>query len=905
MTMTARICALALVAAGALSAAGGSATARAVPPDLGSTQWVESWASAQQTPEPQNALPASALQDATLREIVHLSAGGTRLRVRLSNAFGVAPLHIAAAHVARPILLASGEIDGSTDRALTFSGKGEVTIPAGADYLSDPIDFPAAPLSDLAVSLYVEASPARQTSHPGSRETSFLAHGDQVSRATLPAATRVDHWYFLSGIEVAAAPEAATIVALGDSITDGHGSTTNGNDRWPDDLARRLAAASGDTLGIPASLRGAGASMPGLHAAPLGVVNAGIGGNRLLADGIGPNALARFNRDVLAQAAVRDVIVLEGINDLGVATAGHALSPQAHRALVEHITAAYAQLIARAHAHGIRVLGGTLTPDAGSAIYHPDAAAEADRQAVNRWIRTPGHFDAVVDFDAALRDPVHPDHMLRAYDSGDHLHPSPAGYRAMADAIPLELFEERPTDPAALLTFTPFHANGIYRLGEKAGWTVSVRAGSRPPPGAYTYTVRENDDAVVTQGTLEPTSGAARIEVSLDHPAMLYVTVEWQPTEAPYRGERIATLGAAIDPTGLKPTTPRPADFDAFWRAKLAALKRIPIHPVLVRIPTQQAGVELYRVRLDSLGSHVQGYLAMPAHAGPLQGAAAGPLQGGAGPLRGASVGSCRDAAAGAPPSAATCPPGGASAGRFPALVIYQYAGVYALNPKTATDRAAEGWLAFDVDSHDLPPDQGTGVPSDYDTIGNTDRNTSYFLYMYLRDTRVIDYIETSPHWDHRTIVLTGTSMGGQQSLATAGLNPGRITAVVVNEPSGADSSGALHGRYVGYPWWHQTDPRVLDAARYFDTVNFASRIEAPALVAMGFIDTIAPPAGIWTALNQIPAPKEAVPMVESDHNNITPQKQDAYLQRSEQVLAMLLVGRSFHPDQSLTRPRD
>ncbi|MGH8218487.1 MAG: acetylxylan esterase, partial [Steroidobacteraceae bacterium] len=267
-------------------------------------------------------------------------------------------------------------------------------------------------------------------------------------------------------------------------------------------------------------------------------------------------------------------------------------------------------------------------------------------------------------------------------------------------------------------------------------------------------------------------------------------------------------------------------------------------------------GVALYRAQLDSVGSHVQGYLAMPARAG-----------------------------------------------RFPALIIYQYAGVYALDPNTVMDRAAQGWLAFDVDSHDLAPDQGTGVPADYASIGDTDRDTSYFLGMYLRDTRAVDYIETSRHWDHRTIVLLGTSMGGQQSLVTAALNPGRVTAVLVNEPSGADSNGALHGRYVGYPWWHTTDPRVLGTARYFDTVNFASRIDAPALVTMGFIDRTVPPAGVWTALNQIPAPKEAIPLVQSDHNNYTPQKQAAWFQRSEEVLASLLVGRPFQPDQSLTRP--
>jgi cephalosporin-C deacetylase-like acetyl esterase/lysophospholipase L1-like esterase len=818
-------------AVGAADAPAGPATA--APTEA--LHWVAAWASAQQVPEPRNALPAQALRDATLRQIAHLSIGGTSLRVRLSNAFGMEPLRIASARVARVVSAETGEIDPATDRALAFAGRRDVIIPPGADYLSDPLDFPVERQSDLAISLHLDAPPERETGHPGSRETSFLVRGDHVSAPRLDGAQRVEHWYFLSGVQVAAAADAATVVALGDSITDGHGATTNGNDRWPDDLARRLASEA-SALG-------------------LSVVNAGIGGNRLLADGLGPNALARFDRDVLGQAAVRDLIVLEGINDLGVATSHGVLTRAAHEALVGRITAAYGQLIARAHAAGLRVMGGTLTPDAGSSLYHPDAAAESDRQAVNAWIRAAGHFDAVADFDAALRDPAHPDRLRPAYDSGDHLHPSPVGYLAMVAAIPLDFFRapvrESAAEVGARLSFEPLHASGIYARGERVGWSVKARSGEPLPRGPYSYVVQENDDAIVDRGTFDPSSATAAIETSLDHPAMLYVTVKWQ-------GEPIATLGAAVDPTGLEPTSARPADFDAFWRGKLAALARVPMHPILVPMPTRQRGVELYRVRLDSLGSHVQGYLAFP---------------------HGAS--------------------------RLPALVIYQYAGVYALDPKTVTDRAAQGWLAFDVDSHDLPPDQATGVPSSYDAIGDTDRETSYFLGMYLRDTRAIDYIRTNPHWDHRTVVLTGTSMGGQQSLVTAGLNPGRVSAVIVNEPSGADSSGALHGRYVGYPWWHKSEPRVLATARYFDTVNFASRIEAPTLVSMGFIDTIAPPAGIWTALDRIPAPKEAVPLVESDHNNLTPQKQGAYLQRSEEVLATLLVGRRFVPDTSLTRPPD
>ena len=453
-------------------------------------------------------------------------------------------------------------------------------------------------------------------------------------------------------------------------------------------------------------------------------------------------------------------------------------------------------------------------------------------------------------------------------------------------------------------TFTPFHPNGIYAPGETVGWTVTLPTGAAPSPARYTYTIKTNDMDVLKTGSFDLSSGKAAIETAFDAPAMLHVTVDNTaapppqlsaaeinqindrlktlliksdpalkaifekhpgydvvPVAAPSSSapaeEHVATLGAAVTPTKLQPSVPRPADFDAFWATKLKALKNIPVHPVLARTPTTQAGVELYTVTLDSLGSQVHGYLAKPNRKG-----------------------------------------------KFPALVIYQYAGVYALQPVWATNRAAEGWLVFNVDSHDLAPDQATGVAKDYCTIGNNDREHSYFLNMYLRDTRALDFVSTLPSWDRKTIVVTGTSMGGQQSLVTAGLNPGRVTAVVVNEPSGADSNGELHGRKIGYPNWPASDPDVAKTALYFDTVNFASRIKAPTLLSVGFIDSIVLPAGLWTALNQIPAPKEVVPMVESDHNNITPQKQGAYLQRSEEVLATILHGGRFIPNEELTRPK-
>jgi len=392
-------------------------------PQITQSHWVGTWAASQQIPEPANSLAPEDLTDATLRQIVHLSLGGTELRVHLSNAFGTQPLHITSAHIAVPLSASSAQIDPTTDRTLTFDGKPDVIIPAGAEYISDPIAFPAAPLSNLAITLHYGQPPARETGHPGSRSTSYLVHGDEVSAADLTGAKKIDHWYQIAGVDVEAPANAAAIVTLGDSITDGHATTTNGNDRWPDVLATRLQAAPGTR--------------------DLGVLNQGIGGNHLLTDGLGPNVLARYDRDVLAQPGAKYLIVLEGVNDLGGLTRLNEVSKAEHDAFVARILGSYRQIILRAHARGIQVIGATITPYTGSDYYHPGPLSEADRQAINQWIRTPGHFDAVIDFDKATRDPAHPDRLLPAYDSGDHLHPSPAGYRAMGEAIPLSLFVSR------------------------------------------------------------------------------------------------------------------------------------------------------------------------------------------------------------------------------------------------------------------------------------------------------------------------------------------------------------------------------------------------------------------------------------------------------------------------------
>lgn len=411
-TMTAWMCAAALWLA---------ATASTGQERAGVTAWVGTWAAAPQLTEPGNLPPPPGFADTTVRQVVRVSIGGDRLRVRFSNAFGRTPLTLHAARIARPA--PAGAIQPGSDRALTFQGRTSVAIPEGALVVSDPVDFPVLPLSDLAVSVHVRDARADVTGHPGSRMTSYLQAGDAVSSLELPAAVRVDHWYFVSGVEVLTDRSGGAVAILGDSITDGRGSTTNGNDRWPDNLARRLQAAS--------------------PTRPVAVLNLGIGGNRLLRDGLGPNALARLDRDVLSQPCVRWLIVFEGINDIGTRSGAAAKGEAA--ATADDIIAAYEQIVARARARGIRVYGATIMPFEGfgyADYYTPEN--EAIRARVNAWMRTSGVFDAVIDFDAVTRDPERPSRLAASVDGGDHLHPSVGGYRIMADAVDLGLFAATP-----------------------------------------------------------------------------------------------------------------------------------------------------------------------------------------------------------------------------------------------------------------------------------------------------------------------------------------------------------------------------------------------------------------------------------------------------------------------------
>jgi lysophospholipase L1-like esterase len=382
-------------------------------------RWVGAWAASQQVPEPRNALADEVLTDATVRQIVRVTAGGPRLRVRLSNLFGTAPLTFSAVHVARPVQPGSSAIDPATDRAATFGGRREVTVPAGAEYVSDPITLAVKPMTSLAITYHLPRPPAGQTGHPGSRTTTFVARGARASDPELPAnATKVVRWYQVAGVDVPAAPKSAAIVTFGDSITDGFGTGPDRNERWPDFLAERLQAS-------PATRH-------------LSVLNHGIGGNRVLLDGLGPNGLARFERDVLGQRGVRYVVILEGVNDIGFFDGPP--TPEAHAKLVADMIGAYRQMVARARERGVKAIGATILPFGGTQTYKAAALHEADRQAVNAWIRQPDNFDAVLDFDAVMSDPARPDRLRPELDSGDHLHPSIAGYRAMAAAVPLGLF---------------------------------------------------------------------------------------------------------------------------------------------------------------------------------------------------------------------------------------------------------------------------------------------------------------------------------------------------------------------------------------------------------------------------------------------------------------------------------
>lgn len=379
-------------------------------PQQANEHWVATWMAS-----PMEGTWSESFQNQTVRMIAHLSLGGSRVRVEFSNAFGKESLTIGAAHIG--IQASAAAIASGSDRALKFAGSPSVTVPPGAVEISDPVDLTIAPLSNLAISVYIPEQTEPATYHASGLHTTYISGtGNFAADQNMSSQWTTASYYWLSGVDVEASADSGAIVAFGDSITDGAHSSVDANMQWPSQLAARLQKNPGT--------------------ANLAVLNAGIGGNRILHDMSGPNALARLDRDVIARDGVKYLIVLESINDLGWPH-----QPAAHGAqevTAEQLIGGMQQIVLRAHAHGIKVFGATLTPYEGANYYSDDG--EQKREAINRWIRTGGAFDGVIDFEAATRDASNPKRFLPANDSGDHLHPNDAGYTAMAGAIDLSLF---------------------------------------------------------------------------------------------------------------------------------------------------------------------------------------------------------------------------------------------------------------------------------------------------------------------------------------------------------------------------------------------------------------------------------------------------------------------------------
>lgn len=383
--------------------------------------WLAAWGSAQlEQPPAAGAVP---LRDVSLRQIVRTTVAGPALRVRLSNLFGREPLVLDTASVGlvqpgteggKPLL------QGGSLRPLSFDGRRSVTVAPGAEVWSDPVALPVPRVADVAVQMHVVSAPALATGHPGSRISSWAMPGNRVDAADWADAVAKDGWWHLAAIDVGSAAVQPVLVATGDSITDGYGVQPGSYQRWTDALTRRLAA-------------------QGKAAA---VVNTGIGGNRLLQDGLGPRLLTRFDRDALARSGVTHVVLLEGVNDLGTSHRQRATTPGSRAALLADLQKGLATLAGQARERGVCLFVATVMPYGGSGYYQPQAENEAVRQALNTWIREPGRFDGVVDFDAVMRDPARPSHLKHEVDN-DGLHPSTAGYQVMADAFPVEWLDRR------------------------------------------------------------------------------------------------------------------------------------------------------------------------------------------------------------------------------------------------------------------------------------------------------------------------------------------------------------------------------------------------------------------------------------------------------------------------------
>lgn len=410
-------------AAVALALAG---CASAPAPDAGSG-WVAAWGSAMLAQPPAPVAPeapaspwAQPMRDVSLRQVVRLDAAAPALRVRISNLFGAEPLVIGAASVAAVAgLVPQPRVDAASLRPLRFGGRRELVLAPHAEAWSDPVELALPRQADLAVQLHLRRGPAVASVHPGSRMRSWAVPGNWADTADWPDASPQEGWWHLAAVDVRAAPRPV-LVATGDSITDGYGVPAGSYQRWTDGLSRRLAQAGREAV----------------------VINTGIGGGRLLREGLGPSLLSRFERDVLARSGVTHAVVLVGVNDLGVSHRGQATTPASRVGLLAELEAGFTALARQARAQGVCLIGATVMPYAGSSYYAPGPENEADRQALNAWLREPGRFDALLDFDALMRDPARPA-FLRSEVDNDGLHPSLAGYRAMADALAPEVLDHR------------------------------------------------------------------------------------------------------------------------------------------------------------------------------------------------------------------------------------------------------------------------------------------------------------------------------------------------------------------------------------------------------------------------------------------------------------------------------
>jgi cephalosporin-C deacetylase-like acetyl esterase len=411
------------------------------------------------------------------------------------------------------------------------------------------------------------------------------------------------------------------------------------------------------------------------------------------------------------------------------------------------------------------------------------------------------------------------------------------------------------------IVVTPLHANGIYASGEKIEWTIVAKGPNTSALKAVNYVLKKGELTEMKKGVLDLSSGKTTVETSLDEPGTVLLEIRPGGTTA---GKPVRVLaGAVVDPEKIGVSAPPPEDFDAFWAAKINELGVVPANPQIEPADGGDPSVDYYKLRMDNIhGSHIYGQLAKPK-----------------------------------------------KEGKFPAMLVVQYAGVYGLPKTNVTKRAEQGWIALNIMAHDLPFDQpedfykkaAETTLKDYVAIGDDDRDKSYFLWMYLACYRAVDYLSERPDWDGKTLVVTGTSQGGQQTLITAALCP-KITTMLANVPGGCDVTGPKVGRAAGFPYWANRakaskNEKILETGRYFDVVNFAPRIKCPAMVSMGLIDETCPAAGVLAAFNQIQgSPKEAVIMVNSDHHG-THNAQAEYFKRSERWLAALVKGKPL-PDK-------